>query len=248
MTGSVFLALACTLLAYFIIIVLAKASEPTACSTCNCGANANLLWHDLAESALKAQGLLIGFSWEKSFDLAVEDISDKVDEHHRNLYRFGVSFFVCLMVGLVWKLFLLPRVLSHQNEDEAVELASKIFKMPHEDTRGGDAAASDEGSRPLAGDNCDKERDARTDELLESFEETLKEYNEEVERAQKMAAKLQKEAEGAIEALRGTKKDGKWMYTRDGRKMGEDRAIVFNKMTRALRRYEDIMIVETSEE
>lgn len=219
MTGSVFLALSCTLLAYFMIILLRYASDVKFETQKD-------LWHDFSESALKAQGLLIGFSWEKSFDLAVENISDKV-QNHRNLYRVLVSCVVCVMVGLVWKLFLLPQVLSHKKEDEAVEVASKVFKRIEK--------IGSEGYAEL-----DEKKDKRREELKEDFEETLKEYAKQAKAAYDRALALQSQAELAIKAL-----NDKTLY--DGVD-GEGIAIVCNRMTRALRRYEEIAIVEGSEE
>lgn len=237
MTGSVFLALFCTLIAYFMIYVFSKISDYRCGSTCR----------DLSESALKAQGLLIGFSWEKSFDLAVEDISDKVHDH-KDLYRFLVSFFVSAMVGLVWKLFLLPQVVSHKNEDHLVELADELFEMMEDRPQGGYA--------PLPGGVPD-ERESKIlqkmKELREQIEETFEKYMNATgplrnvanlndgDGASGRARRLQRQAEQFIVELNANPPT----INRDDVKQS---AIVCNQMTRGLRRYEELEVVEVDDE
>lgn len=250
MTGSVLLALCCTLLAYLLIIIIhwSAGRKPWMDKT------TNVIWHDLTASALKAQGLLIGFSWEKSFDLAVEDISDKVDPASRQMYRVGVSFFVCVMVALVWKLFLLPQVMHFKKEDWVVETARKAFKKSNE-RRGNEM---DRADYVETNDQNGKERV----ELKKHFQKTLDAYiaatKKENDRALTLKRGVPMRSSSAPAELEGgraqvmSQQEGEAQkaitmlnnHQCDGMKAGEKRAKMFNIMSQVLRRYEEIEIVE----
>lgn len=126
MTGGILLAMFCTIFSYSTIFAFRRTAlhiDDFASSTHHQQKTA----HDIILSVMKAQGLLIGFGWEKAFDHAVEDLSERA--RHPALTRFFMSFVVFAMVGYVWMWYILPTVMVFVEDDETKNDLKKQFKQ-----------------------------------------------------------------------------------------------------------------------
>lgn len=117
MAGSVLVALAVTLLSYSMILFCRHKARFMAKS--------DKYRRAFMVMTLQAQGLLIGFSWEKSFDTAVEDVSSTLPEEVRSWAKLGMSMFVCGIVMIIWMWHVMPVIVegevADQNRDELIE-------------------------------------------------------------------------------------------------------------------------------
>ncbi|CAK0820619.1 unnamed protein product, partial [Prorocentrum cordatum] len=68
---------------------------------------------------LRVFGLLMGLSWEACFVTAVEDISEGHTKHQRTFIISGITLALGLVVVPAWALYILPKVLEAEEEEEA---------------------------------------------------------------------------------------------------------------------------------
>jgi len=237
MTGSVFLACCCTMLAYGVIICVRYSAAWYYSLLDNASWSSKKAVRHLTISILKAQGLLIGFGWEKSFDLAVEDISERVPKESRAMARVAVSFAVCLMVGLVWKLFLLPEVMRQEEEDKLLHKGREAFAETE--------TKEEPQSEPLI--QKKKKQTKQQEDLKKEYQEIADSY---VKRAEQELARAKKLCTGGgraniaiatLEAAIKGEPDERNMYM--GKEHGQSHAQLLVEMKRILRRFDEMDIV-----
>jgi len=78
---------------------------------------------------IDALGILIGFSWEQSFDVAVDVISEDVDKYvPKTLARLVMSFALTAIVFPAWKMYILPQELELRDEATGLGKRRKWFR------------------------------------------------------------------------------------------------------------------------
>merc|ERR1719379_2548721 len=89
------------------------------------------------DATIDALGILIGFSWEQSFDVAVDVISEDVDKYMPKTFaRLLMSIALTLIVFPAWKGYILPTELELREEatgkgQKKKRSRDKLDKMHH---------------------------------------------------------------------------------------------------------------------
>lgn len=120
MMGQTFLALSLTGIAFFAIFVLDKIADsawtPEAADKC-------------IEEAVFSLAFLIGFGWEKTFDMAVEKIAEfmDVEEHIKPdcITKLVLGMLLALLVVPAWRLYILPNIIAYEEAEEAKKETEK---------------------------------------------------------------------------------------------------------------------------
>lgn len=97
----------------------------------------------IVRSIVMALGILIGFSWEKSFDVAVASIASTVHALPEAATKLLLGLSLVTLVIPAWRLHILPTVLEFQEEDEEEE------EEEDEAALAGDDAGAPNGAPPL---------------------------------------------------------------------------------------------------
>jgi len=161
MTGGVLLAMCITVFSYSTMFLVRRTAlhiDDFAFSSHHQYKTA----HDIILSIMKAEGLLIGFGWEKAFDKAVEDLSGEAK--FPGLTRLVLSSWVFAVVGFIWMKYILPTVMEYEEDDDTKKDLKKGFKV-----------------RPKHAKNAQllDKQNKRIEEAKEDFEEELKRIQEE---------------------------------------------------------------------
>lgn len=96
-----------------------------------------------ARAIIESLGILVGFSWEKSFDVAVDSVAEGADESFleflpQPVLKLGLAFGLCLVVLPAWRWYILPTEM--ELEEECEESALEVERSITEESV---------GSRPL---------------------------------------------------------------------------------------------------
>jgi len=90
------------------------------------------------EAMIDALGILIGFSWEQSFDVAVDVISESVDKFIPKVFgRLIMSFLLTLIVFPAWKKYILPTEIELKEESTVVGQTKKCYREKLEKQQAG---------------------------------------------------------------------------------------------------------------
>lgn len=78
---------------------------------------------------IDALGILIGFSWEQAFDVAVDVISEDVDKYiPKTFAKLIMSIMLCTIVFPAWKNYILPTEIELQKETTGLGQKRKRFR------------------------------------------------------------------------------------------------------------------------
>lgn len=71
---------------------------------------------------ISALAILVGFGWEKTFDMGVDKLVTTVDIFPRLSYgKFALAIILCSVVLPAWKKFILPTIMGYEEEEEEEE-------------------------------------------------------------------------------------------------------------------------------
>jgi len=120
MMGQTFLALSLTGISFFAIFVLDKIADsdrtPAAADKC-------------IEEAVFSLAFLIGFGWEKTFDMAVEQIAEYLEEEEKLkpdcITKLVLGMLLALLVIPAWRLYILPNIIAYEEAEEAEKETEK---------------------------------------------------------------------------------------------------------------------------
>eukprot|EP00932_Pfiesteria_piscicida_P002439 SRR837773.12375.p3 GENE.SRR837773.12375~~SRR837773.12375.p3 ORF type:complete len:358 (+),score=180.27 SRR837773.12375:50-1075(+) len=204
MTKEVVLALMVTAIAMSMIFLLDKLADLPITGTAVDKA---------IRSVVRAYGILIGFSWEKSFDTAVAEVSDNVKFVPEHLTKMLLAVLLVVLVVPAWRLYILPTILRYEQleeKEEEEEAEGEAREKEAEEGRGLQAPLlrsstsklSREKLKPLSGpEAAELQRKCRAyeekvrglEERNLSLEASLKSFVVELNELQQMAEMLKHE-------------------------------------------------------
>jgi len=101
----------------------------------------------IIRAVVRALGILIGFSWEKSFDTAVVEVSGFVKVLPDHLVKLVLAVLLVLLVVPAWRLYILPTILMYEKAEEEEEKREEEQKEKEEKEE--KERESEEGFSPL---------------------------------------------------------------------------------------------------
>eukprot|EP00443_Scrippsiella_acuminata_P097589 CAMPEP_0115611142 /NCGR_PEP_ID=MMETSP0272-20121206/20379_1 /TAXON_ID=71861 /ORGANISM="Scrippsiella trochoidea, Strain CCMP3099" /LENGTH=519 /DNA_ID=CAMNT_0003046863 /DNA_START=62 /DNA_END=1621 /DNA_ORIENTATION=+ len=145
-------------------------------------------------AVVNAIGILIGFAWEKAFDVAVAEITAKVDVLPDPVTKMLLAILLAGTVVPAWYRHILPVIIAMEAEEERENEGSK------EGEALGDVAEAEEGKKGTLSEPLLSEKNNEKAELIatfESYKKTIAELEEEAARANELEQK-NRELENAI--------------------------------------------------
>eukprot|EP00418_Pyrodinium_bahamense_P094336 CAMPEP_0179037912 /NCGR_PEP_ID=MMETSP0796-20121207/14367_1 /TAXON_ID=73915 /ORGANISM="Pyrodinium bahamense, Strain pbaha01" /LENGTH=535 /DNA_ID=CAMNT_0020734223 /DNA_START=9 /DNA_END=1616 /DNA_ORIENTATION=+ len=163
MTKALVLALFVTAVALGMIIILQKAEELD---------ETDEDIDEVLRAIVLGLGILIGFAWERCFDIAVVSITSRVHFISPATSKLGMAVVLAAVVVPAWRMHILRTVMKLQKEDEEEE----------EDEEGGDEARAELDAAgalevPLLGGAAGAE-DARIEALLRQLQSRVAEQEQ----------------------------------------------------------------------
>merc|ERR1711862_835041 len=95
-------------------------------------------------AVVQALGILIGFSWEKSFDLAVESVCGQVEFMPEPITKLLLAIILASVVIPAWKMHILPTIKEFEEEEEEEEAREE-----KEEAAGVEGATAEKLAEPL---------------------------------------------------------------------------------------------------
>lgn len=190
MMKNVVLALCVTVVALGMIFVfmLAEASDKT-----------SEQMDEAIRAVINAIGILIGFAWEKAFDVAVAEIAVSVHEFPEPVTKLGLACCLVLLVVPAWYRHILPTILRfEEEEEEEQEEVDKLEKGGHADQR---EIKEIEGvlKEPLLGDDSQDQSQLRT--ACEQYKKQIEDLQAEATRKTQANQQLEQKNQELEESI-----------------------------------------------
>eukprot|EP00670_Eutreptiella_braarudii_P017957 CAMPEP_0174351134 /NCGR_PEP_ID=MMETSP0811_2-20130205/8376_1 /TAXON_ID=73025 ORGANISM="Eutreptiella gymnastica-like, Strain CCMP1594" /NCGR_SAMPLE_ID=MMETSP0811_2 /ASSEMBLY_ACC=CAM_ASM_000667 /LENGTH=463 /DNA_ID=CAMNT_0015480041 /DNA_START=184 /DNA_END=1578 /DNA_ORIENTATION=+ len=91
-------------------------------------------------SVILSFGIMVGFTWEQSFDAGIETIAEEFSEREKHWLQLLITMILALIVLPAWKMYILPKVVAghefgHDSEAHHMQLVHSLEKrasMRHE--------------------------------------------------------------------------------------------------------------------
>mmetsp|Transcript_36643 Transcript_36643/g.103354 ORF Transcript_36643/g.103354 Transcript_36643/m.103354 type:complete len:582 (-) Transcript_36643:84-1829(-) len=84
---------------------------------------------------VQAYGILIGFSWEKAFDVAVEECTEFLDFMNAAVAKLMLALILAAVVIPAWRLHILPNIMDMEAEEEMEEKEKEEEEKEHEERK-----------------------------------------------------------------------------------------------------------------
>lgn len=117
---------------------------------------------------VQAYGILIGFSWEKAFDVAVEECTEFLDFMNAAVAKLMLAIILAAVVIPAWRMHILPNIMDMEAEEEMEEAEKK--ELEKEEAR----KSSGNLGEPLVGpEDMAKELEKKAFKSIKKFKASL---------------------------------------------------------------------------